>query len=116
MSPKIFCTAALLSFIAPPVFAEDTAAEETNICEPRGTNGMVSLLLCPAGLEPAEWKAAGEAVCGDRKPCGAWIWEDAAKVPAEAPERHDLIPQENVLAAKAIWVNEAGELMVLEKQ
>lgn len=88
---------------------------QENLCEPKGSNGMVTLVLCPAGLDQTAWKDAGVAACDERMPCGAWIYEDATAMPETAPERHDLLKPEEVRAAKAIWINERSELMVLEQ-
>lgn len=92
------------------------AVAETPSCENKGSNGMVTLLLCPAGLDHDAWRNAGIQACEGREPCGAWIWEDASLVPGEAPERHDLLTPEQVRAAKAVWINDNGHLMVLEKK
>jgi len=105
----LFSGMALSIVIAGAAFAEDTE------CEARGTNGMVTLVLCPAGLDEAALVVAGKAACGDRKPCGAWIWDDVANVPTETPERHDLLPKDSVTSALAIWVNEKDQLVKIQK-
>lgn len=86
-------------------------AQESPACTEKGTNGMVTMLLCPEGLDEADLAAEGRAVCGARKPCGAWIWTDAAMIPANAPDSHDKLPKEAVRNAVAIWVNEAEQLI-----
>lgn len=107
---KLFALGAVLAASASPALAQD------NTCEAKGTNGMVTLVLCPPGLDQDAWKAAGEAACGLRKPCGAWIWDEATKVPVFVPDRHDKLPKEAVQSAKAIWVNEQQSLMVIDKE
>lgn len=92
--------------------AEDAPAP---VCELKGQNGMVSMLLCPAGLEAAAYAEEGRIACEGRAPCGAWIWTDAAAIPAEAPDSHDKLPKESVRAAAAIWVNDKSELMMFRK-
>lgn len=94
--------------------AQGVSAQNSG-CENKGTNGMVSIVLCPTGLDYDAWKEAGEAACGARQPCGAWIWDNPLEVPASAPARHDELPGASVRTAKAIWVNEKSELLVLKK-
>ncbi len=89
-------------------------AQETQ-CEARGHNGMVTLVLCPSGLDQDAWKDAGVAACGDRLPCGAWIWQDEAAMPTEAPDAHDKLAPEQVRSAVAIWVSEAEKLLILDE-
>ena len=76
---------------------------------------MVSMLLCPEGLEPDVLAEEGKIACDGRAPCGAWVWTDAAAIPAEAPDAHDKLPKESVQQAIAIWVNDNSELMMLKK-
>lgn len=92
------------------------AVAQDSQCEARGTNGMVTLVLCPPGLDQDAWKTAGTEACGTRMPCGAWIWDDSANVPDAAPDSHDKLSREAVQTAKAIWVNETQSLMVIEKE
>ncbi len=105
----ILTGAALSLAISGPALAEEDQ------CEPRGTNGMVTLVLCPPGLDEAALVAAGEAACGERRPCGAWIWDDVANIPSEVPERHDLLSKDAVATALAIWVNEKAQLVRISK-
>lgn len=85
-------------------------------CEAGDRNGMVAIVICPAGLEQEDWKAAGEMACGEELPCGAWIWEDAALAPQSAPERHDLLSKEQITNASAIWVAEEQQLILIGKE
>ena len=110
MRLKFFALSAVLAATASPAFAQ------VNTCEAKGTNGMVTLVLCPPGLDQEAWKAAGETACGLRKPCGAWIWDEATNVPVFVPDSHDKLPAEAVQSAKAIWINEQQSLMVIEKE
>jgi hypothetical protein len=84
-------------------------------CEMKGQNGMVTLVLCPAGLSPEAIAEEGKRICGDTMPCGAWVWTDAADVPAEAPDSHEKLTQAQITSAVAVWMNETGQLVVLEK-
>ncbi len=109
-------------FAAVPVFMVMTsvpaAAQDdyTPVCEGKGSNGMVSMLLCPEGLNEDELAKEGRAICQERKPCGAWVWTDAAFIPLEAPDEHNKLPKESVRNALAIWVNEAEQLVSLTKE
>ena len=108
-----------LSLLAPvgvlmaavPAMAQE---DYTPVCEGKGTNGMVSMLLCPDGLSEDHLANEGRAICAERKPCGAWVWTDAAFVPLEAPDAHDKLPKESVKNALAIWVNESEQLISLK--
>ena len=81
MSLKPIALIVLFTATASPLFADE------NLCETKGSNGMVALVLCPPGLDQSAWKDAGVAACDTRAPCGAWIWEDASAMPETAPER-----------------------------
>lgn len=83
------------------------------VCEGKGSNGMVSMLLCPEGLEADALANEGRAICKERQPCGAWVWTDGSFIPDEVPDAHDKLPKESVRNALAIWVNEAEQLISL---
>lgn len=95
-----------------PALADEDAAP---VCEHKGTNGMVTMLLCPEGLELEKLANEGKAACDGRMPCGAWIWTDASFIPEEAPDAHDKLSQESVQNALAIWVNEDQKIITLER-
>ncbi len=113
MQRYFLVAAAMTALSAPPVLAQD---DYEPVCEQRGTNGMVAMLLCPSGLDHAALSMEGKAYCGETKPCGAWIWDDESMVPAEAPDSHDKVPGDSVRAALGIWMNEADQLVVLESE
>lgn len=97
---------------AMPVAAQD---EYAPVCEGKGSNGMVSMLLCPEGLDSEALANEGRAICQEREPCGVWVWTDASFVPDEVPDAHDKLPKESVRNALAIWVNEAEQLISLKE-
>jgi hypothetical protein len=97
------------ALVASSAFAQDSQ------CETRGTNGMVTAVLCPPGLDQAAWQQAGVAACDGRKPCGAWIWESEADIPQDVPDSHDKLKPEQITSAVAIWVNENDQLITMEK-
>ena len=107
---KIFMGAAI-AFAACGMAA---AQEQARQCETRGTNGMVTLLLCPEGLDAEGMAREGKLACGERKPCGAWIWTDPAVVPAEAPDSHDKLAPEAIKASHGVWMNELDKMIVLQ--
>ncbi|MFC4671155.1 hypothetical protein ACFO5X_21575 [Seohaeicola nanhaiensis] len=109
-------TTRILPVAALAICATGAALAQDSQCEERGTNGMVTLVLCPQGSPVEVFQAAGSAACGERMPCGAWIWTDAADVPETAPDSHDKLTQSQVQSAKAIWINEKKQLIVLEKK
>jgi len=99
--------------LALPATAQEAA--ENPVCQVMGENGMVTLLLCPEGLNQELLASEGVAACNGRLPCGAWIWTDATMVPAEAPDSHDKLTQAAVRSAIAIWVGERSQLIQLQK-
>lgn len=86
------------------------------VCEIKGSNGMVTMLQCPEGLDAAAYAEEGRIACEGRAPCGAWIWIDEAAIPEVAPVSHDKLPKESIREAVAIWVNDNSELMMFEKK
>lgn len=116
----VLATSALtLTYLAAPVLAQEVTLEEAlegyePVCEGRGANGMVAMLLCPEGLSADNLAREGMAFCRETKPCGAWMWDDEAFVPAEAPDSHDKLPGDSVRAALGVWMNEAGQMVVLQ--
>lgn len=120
MVQKVIWVSALLALGAPSVALaqEDNAGEDEPyelVCEARGSNGMVSMLLCPEGLSSDALAEEGRAICDGRAPCGAWVWTDAGFVPPEAPDAHDKLPKESVQNALAIWVHDTGQLITLRE-
>ena len=108
---KLRILIAVLSIAAS--FSATGQAQETT-CEARGTNGMVTLVLCPPGSSLEEMQQAGAAACGDRKLCGAWIWTDPADVPAEVPDGHDKLTPEQITSSSGVWSNETQEFITLD--
>lgn len=96
-----------------PAMAQDAYVP---VCENKGSNGMVTMLLCPEGLESAALADEGRIACEGRMPCGAWMWVDADAIPDEAPESHDKLPKASIQQALAIWVNEAEQLITLGRE
>lgn len=59
---------ALAAGSALPATAEE---DYVPVCEIKGSNGMVTMLLCPEGLEAAALADEGRIACDERMPCGA---------------------------------------------
>lgn len=110
---RFFMAMACVAGAALPAMADE---DYDRVCEEKGTNGMVTMLACPEGLETEVLVKEGQAACGERMPCGAWVWSDPEFIPAEAPDAHDKLPQESVRNAIAIWVNEDGKLISLARE
>ncbi|WP_108836969.1 hypothetical protein [Tateyamaria sp. Alg231-49] len=106
-----------LSFIATALSLGTAAASqqlpEEPLCENKGQNGMVTMLLCPTGLTTEALAGEGKLACGDRFPCGAWIWTNASDVPGQTPDSHEKLPQDAISAAIGIWVNEDNQLLTI---
>jgi hypothetical protein len=77
---------------------------------------MVAVVICPPGLKQSDWRDAGVEACGTRKPCGAWIWDDAEKAPDKAPPAHDKLAKDQITSAVAIWINEQSKLITLTSE
>lgn len=101
------CTAGAMVYAQPGYAAQ---------CEHVGTNGMVTMLLCPEGLSIDEMIQEGRTICGDRRPCGAWIWENEADLPAEAPASHDLLTERQVTSSRGVWMHEHDRFFAIAPQ
>ncbi|WP_135504602.1 hypothetical protein [Roseovarius aestuariivivens] len=110
---RLWTAIACVAWATAPALADEDYAP---VCELKGTNGMVTMLLCPEGLQPETLAQEGKAACDGRKPCGAWVWTDASAIPEEAPDAHDKLPKASVQQALAIWMNEAEQLISLAKE
>lgn len=109
--PNRFCltSTAIALLAASPLVAQDSQ------CTAKGSNGMVTLVLCPEGLDNAALRDAGIAACEGRKPCGAWIWDDAQAMPRTAPDSHEKLTKAEIGSAIAVWVNDADQLILLSE-
>ncbi|MEP1200456.1 hypothetical protein [Tateyamaria sp.] len=91
--------------------AQDTDAAQ---CVHKGTNEMVTMLLCPEGLDREMLVMEGKLVCGDRKPCGAWIWVREEDLPLEAPDSHDKLTEQQITSSLGVWMNEHDQLVTIQ--
>ena len=81
-------------------------------CEQRGRGTFVKVVVCPPGLNEAEWREAGKAACPARGPCNAWIWDDPAKAPKHPPTFAKPMTDAQVKSAVAAWRNNTQTLIV----
>jgi hypothetical protein len=107
--------------IAAAAFALGSAAvsqevPENPVCEVKGKNGMVTLLLCPEGLDDVALAGEGKAACNGRLPCGAWIWENELDMPAETPDSHAKLSPEQITASRGVWMNELNQMVIIGKE
>jgi len=84
-------------------------------CATQDSSEQLALVLCGKSADQAALKAAGMAACKGKKVCNAWIWDDAAKLPAKAPATDKDLPKSATGAARAIWINDSQTLMELRK-
>lgn len=84
-------------------------------CTVRDRNGMITLVICPPGLDAAALQRAGQAACDGRRPCLAWIWDDPEAVPAVAPPTSEELGGEALAAARAVWVEDDRQFISLEQ-
>lgn len=96
------------------VFAE-THGQMPEQCEVRSEEPFISVLLCAPGLDQQTLSLAGKMACGDRLPCGAWIWSDQGQIPIIAPKEHGDLTQAQVTSAVGVWVAEQAILVQIEK-
>ena len=92
---------------ADPVWADGSG------CLVRDHNALVTVVICPAGLDQPDWREAGVEACGARKPCAAWIWDDPKKAPEITPPTPTDMSREEIVSAVAIWVNETSQLITI---
>lgn len=81
-------------------------------CQNLGRAALAAVVVCPPGLNEAEWREAGKAACGARGPCNAWIWDDVAKAPMVPPTFANPMTDAQVNSAVAVWINNSGTLNV----
>ncbi|MFG6467850.1 hypothetical protein [Roseateles sp. BYS87W] len=84
-------------------------------CRTHDRSEQVALVLCSTHTDAAALKAAGEAACKGKTLCNAWIWDDASKMPAQAPVADKDLPKSASSAARAIWIHDSQHLMQLRK-
>jgi hypothetical protein len=93
--------------------APGRAQADDSRCTVKDRGDAVVLVICPPAASQADLKAAGQAACLGRHPCNAWIWTDAAKAPTRAPAVDTDMPKSATGAARAVWIEDAGNLMLL---
>lgn len=86
-----------------------------DVCVTKSRSDAVAVVVCPPNTAQAELRAAGMAACKDRTVCNAWIWEDAAKAPAQAPAVDKDLPKATAGAARAVWIHDGQQLMELRR-
>lgn len=84
-------------------------------CSVKARSSAVVLMHCKANLKETDWAEAAKAVCEPGKACNVWIWEDASKIPAKAPDIDTDLPKSSTSAAVAVWINDSESLMKLKK-
>lgn len=111
-SRKIFLSCALVS-LAQLSYAQTGSME--NGCKTKARSEAVVILVCPQDASSDMWRAAGEAACGQKLACNAWVWDDHAKAPGTAPVTDADLPKKASAQAVAVWVNDSKSLMTLKK-
>ncbi len=107
--------AALLPLLSLIGCALSPAANATATCGVKSRSEGIVVVVCPASATPKAMRDAGVAACQGLKPCNAWIWDDAAKAPAKAPGSESDLSKGEVRDARAVWMNDSQNLMMLEK-
>jgi len=109
---KLFMSFAFLS-LAQLSYAQ--AVKTDNGCKIKVRSDAVVILVCPSASTADVWRAAGQAACGPKLFCNAWVWDDNAKAPDTAPVTDAEIPKSATTQAIAIWVNDSKSLVTLKK-
>lgn len=112
----IVLATALIICTAGRGYSQENETANSLVCEHKGTNGMVTMLLCPEGLDFEALVDEGRGVCEDRKPCGAWIWSNAEFIPDVTPDAHNKLPKLSVQNAVGVWINEQEQFLSIQKQ
>jgi hypothetical protein len=84
-------------------------------CTIRSRSQRLVLLLCPAGLDREALQLAGENACKPRVTCNAWIWDDAARMPAVAPATDAELPKHLTAQAVAVWAQDSKSLVIVRQ-
>lgn len=84
-------------------------------CRTVATSNAIAVVVCPASADSSALRQAGITACDGKTPCNAWIWDDAAKAPTSAPLKDSDLPKEQAGSARAIWVADANELIVVRR-
>lgn len=112
------CVRCVLQFAivaAAMAFSHPGFAQTATGCRVQEQNGRVAVVICPRGLTQEQWREAGEQACVNRKPCNAFIWDDAKNAPSFAPKYPTEVPHENFLAAVSIWDNDTKQMYIISK-
>ncbi|MEM8775691.1 MAG: hypothetical protein AAGF53_11700 [Pseudomonadota bacterium] len=90
--------------------------EMPDSCEMTSENGFIRIVICTASDATQEtYINAGRAACGEDLPCGAWIWNDAALAPKNAPSNHDGLTQAEITSSKGVWVAENKSFITIDQ-
>lgn len=106
--------AAALAILATCAAAEDKSKEVAD-CVPVDASTPIKIALCSGDFSPETLARAARAICEGVRPCGVWMWDDAEKMPAKAPENHDLLTPEQIRSALAVWDHQSGQLVAIRK-
>ena len=79
------------------------------------SSGTVVIIVCDTEPDQIKWRDAGVGACAGKAECNAWFWLDRAVAPKSAPISDGEIPRAAVNAARAVWVNETQQLILLRK-
>lgn len=92
--------------------ADEDVPEMPAYCTVQDASEFIRIAVCEdPSYGEEEFVAAGRAACGERLPCGTWIWRDAENAPEKAPDNHDGLTQAQITSAQAVWVAEKGSLI-----
>ncbi len=84
-------------------------------CEVIDSSVIIHVVFCDGSFSSAELAHVGQAACKEALPCGTWIYLDRTNMPNTAPENHNGLSPDQVVAATAVWVAEDKNLIEITK-
>jgi hypothetical protein len=108
-----FLALGLGAIAVPAAIAQATATASP--CTITSRSDAVVIMVCAPNLEQQALRTNGRSACGIKVNCNVWIWDDAAKAPAKAPNTDADLPKDQAAAAVAIWVHDSQSLITLKR-
>lgn len=88
------------------------AADE---CLVKSQSAAVVIMVCKAQATKEKLSTEGALACKDHFSCNAWMWDDETLAPKKAPETDGELPKSATGAARAVWINDAKQLMEIRR-
>jgi len=109
------CLASRIATMAFLLVLPALAAAADGACTVMNRSNAVVVVVCPTNTSQDALRTAGLSACKGSTTCNAWIWDDAAKAPVKAPATDQDLPKAAAGTARAVWIQDAQQLMELRK-